>query len=223
MAARKMPARAKSGRFKKGTARKRPTTRKRRSPAKRRAPAKRRTTTRKRRSSGTTVVVRSNPPRSRTPAKRGRRRARRNPPTPKWMGAAAVAAAVAATVQLIRAYAPISALKTADGGVSMLSAMLGPAAALVGSAMLMRKPKTRPMGYALLGAGVYSLASYATAYAAAKVQGMAKSNPPRRRGRRARTLPYAGTNGVPADQRARLARGVTSLPLETPMGAEYAM
>jgi hypothetical protein len=216
MAARKMPARAKSGRFKKGPARRKPATRKRRTSTTKRKP----TTTRKRRTSGgTTVVVRSNPPRK-APAKR--RRKRRNPPTPPWLGAAGVAAAVAATVQLIRAYAPIAALKTPEGGVSMLSAMLGPAAALIGSAMLMRKPKTRPMSYALLGAWVYSLASYATAYAAVKVQETIKKPNPPRRGRRTRKIPYRGTNGVPADQRARLAQGVTSLPLTTQV-EEYSM
>lgn len=192
----KTPARGKGGRFVKG--RKKPA-RKRRPPPKKKGPRKRKG------AALTPVIVRANPPKKR-PAKKRKRR--RNPPMPAWLGAAGAAAAVAAGVALVKAYVPIEALQR-----PMVSALLGPAVALVASAMLMRKAKTRPISYALMGAGVYSLASYASAYTMAKMQeaketGRARSNPPRLRYRRSRE-----TLGVPADQKPRLAAGVTSLPV----------
>ena len=206
--ARKTPARGKGGRFVKG---------KKKGTEKRRAPAK---GTRKRKTgAGTTVIVRANPPKKAAAKKRKYKR-RRNPPMPAWLGAAGAAALVAAGVAMVKAYVPVAALKR-----PMVSALMGPVVALIGSALLMRKAKTRPVSYALLGAGVYSLASYASAYTLAKMQaaketGGARRNPPRLRYRRSRE-----TLGVPADQKPRLAAGVTSLPVAdmAAAGGAYSM
>lgn len=169
---------------------------------------------------GTTVVVRTNAPKPRR--RPGKRRRRRNPVAPPWAMAAMAAAGVAAGVTLVQVYAPIKMLKT-----NMAQALLGPGIALAGGMWLIRRAKTRPMGYGLIGAGIWNLTTYATAFAIAKVKGMAEAptvapqtaNPyhraPVSRMRRRR-------NGVPADQRPRLARGVTSMPM--PMqDAQYVM
>lgn len=214
MAKRKTPPRNSKGRFMK----KRNAPKKGRKRRKNQPQAKGRS---RRRTSGkgTTVVVRTNPPKKR---KKYSRKRRRNPVAPPWAMAAMAAAGVAAGVTLVQVYAPIKMLKT-----NMAQALLGPGIALVGGMWLIQKAKTRPMGYGLIGAGIWNLTTYATAFAIAKVKGIAEAptvapkteNPyhraPVSRMRRRR-------NGVPADQVPRLRRGVTSMPM--PMQQqEYSM
>ena len=207
--AKRKPARNAKGQFKPKARRKAKRNPPKRKRARRKAPKK----SRKRRTSGkgTTVVVRTNAPKRRRRRKSTRRR--RNPAMPAWAMAAVAAGGVAVGVQLVKMYVPIAALKT-----DPVRALMGPAVALLGAAVLLRKPKTRPAGYALLGAGAYALTSYATVYAAA-MWAQKKENPYHRgRGR-----PYrVETRGVPADQVPRLARGVTSMPV-VEQAAAYSM
>ena len=212
--AKRKPARNAKGQFKKGGRRKaNPPKRKR---ARRKGPkkaGKRRRTSGK----GTTVVVRTNAPRRR--ARRKGTRRRRNPAMvmPPWAMAAVAAGGVALGVQLVKMFVPIPQLKT-----PIVSALLGPGIALVGAAMLLRKAKTRPAGYALLGAGAYALTSYATVYAGAmwaqKKEGAAAAAPNPYHGSRYRRE----TRGVPADQKPRLAAGYTSMPV-VEQAASYSM
>lgn len=209
--AKRKPARNRKGQFiKKGRRKANPPKRKR---ARRKSPRKPATRKRRRTAAKTTVVVRTNRPRRRTRRKSTRKR--RNPAMPAWAMAAVAAGGVALGVQLVKMYVPVPALKT-----PMVSALLGPGLALLGSAMLLRKAKTRPAGYALLGAGAYALTSYATVYAGAmwaqkkEAAGTSQAapNPYHRR----------ETRGVPADQRPRLARGYTSMPV-VEQEASYSM
>ncbi len=218
MAKRKTPPRNSKGRFiKKRRNAPKKKGRKRRKSNQPQARSRRRTS-----SKGTTVVVRA----ANAPAKRkkySRKRRRNAPMAPPWAMAAMAAAGVAAGVTLVQVYAPIKMLKT-----NMAQALLGPGIALVGGMWLIRRAKTRPMGYGLIGAGIWNLTTYATAFAIARVKGMAEAptvaptatpNPyhraPVSRMRRRR-------NGVPADQVPRLRRGVTSMPM--PMQQqEYSM
>jgi hypothetical protein len=212
MAKRKTPPRNSKGRFMKKRNAPKKGRKRRKSPKKGRS--RRRTS-----GKGTTVVVRTNPPKPRR--KSGKSRRRRNPVAPPWAMAAMAAAGVAAGVTLVQVYAPIKMLKT-----NMAQALLGPGVALIGGMWLIRRAKTRPMGYGLIGAGIWNLTTYATAFAVAKVKGLAEAptvapqteNPYHR----APVSRLRRRNGVPADQVPRLRRGVTSIPM--PMQQqEYSM
>jgi hypothetical protein len=211
--AKRKPARNAKGQFKKKGRRKaNPPKRKR---PRRKSPKK----SRKRRSSGkgTTVVVRTNAPRRRKRRKGTRRRRNAAPIMPPWAMAAIAAGGVALGVQLVKMFVPVPQLKT-----PIVSALLGPGIALLGSAMLLRKAKTRPAGYALLGAGAYALTSYATVYAGA-MWAQKKEGP---LAAPAAPNPYhqyrRETRGVPADQKPRLAAGYTSMPV-VEQEASYSM